>query len=192
MSSPLLQAQASHANIIAFANAGPDLVNSVKQAKEFGITNTAALLVFDNNVVAMGLDTAQGLRFPVSFYWDANEPSRAFAKRFMARNGGTAPGMSHGMSYVGTLHYLQAVQKVGKDDPVAVSKAMREMPFTDGMLNNPHIQTNGSVVLDIMLVQVKTPAESKSVNDIYKIVDKVPGNKLFPTAEESGCTQLQE
>ena len=192
MSSPLLQAQASHANMIAFANAGPDLVNSVKQAKEFGITNTAALLVFDNNVVAMGLDTAQGLRFPVSFYWDANEPSRAFAKRFMARNGGTAPGMSHGMSYIGTLHYLQAVQKVGKDDPVAVSKAMREMPFTDGMLNNPHIQTNGSVVLDIMLVQVKTPAESKSVNDIYKIVDKVPGNKLFPTAEESGCTQLQE
>ena len=190
MSSPLLQAQSSHADIIAFANAGPDLVNSVKQAKEFGITNTAALLVFDNNVVAMGLDTAQGLRFPVSFYWDSNDPSRAFAKRFMARNGGTAPGMSHGMSYVATLHYLQAVQKVGKDDPVAVSKAMREMPFTDGMLNNPRIQTNGSVVVDIMLVQVKTPAESKSVNDIYKIVDKVPGAQLFPTAEQSGCTQL--
>ncbi|MDP9095860.1 MAG: ABC transporter substrate-binding protein, partial [Pseudomonadota bacterium] len=74
MSSPLLQAQTSHADIIAFANAGPDLVNSVKQAKEFGITNTAALLVFINNVVAMGLDTAQGLRFPVSFYWDSNEP----------------------------------------------------------------------------------------------------------------------
>ena len=192
MSSPLLQAQASRADMIAFANAGPDLVNSVKQAKEFGIKNTAALLVFDNNVVAMGLDTAQGLRFPVSFYWDSNDPSRALAKRFMARNGGTAPGMSHAMSYIGTLHYLQAVQKVGSDDPVAVNKAMRELPFTDGMLNNPRIQTNGSVVMDIMLVQVKTPAESKSPNDIYKVMDKVPGDQLYPTAEQSGCTQLQQ
>ena len=192
MSSPLLQAQASRADMIAFANAGPDLVNSVKQAKEFGIKNTAALLVFDNNVVAMGLDTAQGLRFPVSFYWDANDPSRALAKRFMARNGGTAPGMSHAMSYIGTLHYLQAVQKVGSDDPVAVNKAMRELPFTDGMLNNPRIQTNGSVVMDIMLVQVKTPAESKYPNDVYKVVDKVPGDQLYPTAEQSGCTQLQQ
>ena len=192
MSSPLLQAQSSRADMIAFANAGPDLVNSVKQAKEFGITNTAALLVFDNNVVAMGLDTAQGLRFPVSFYWDSNDPSRAFAKRFMARNGGTAPGMSHGMSYAATLHYLQAVQKVGSDDPVAVNKAMREMPFTDGMLNNPRIQTNGSVVMDIMLVQVKKPSESKSSNDIFNVLDKVSGDKLFPTAEQSGCMQLQQ
>ncbi len=192
MSSPLLQAQASHADMIAFANAGPDLVNSVKQAKEFGITNTAALLVFINNVVAMGLNTAQGLRFPVSFYWDSNDPSRAFAKRFMARNGGTAPGMSHGMSYIATMHYLQAVQKVGSDDPVAVNKAMREMPFADGMLHNPHILTNGSVAMDLMLVQVKTPAESKFANDVYKILDIVPADKLFPTAEQSGCTQLQQ
>ena len=190
MSSPLLQAQTSRADMIAFANAGPDLVNSVKQAKEFGITNTAALLVFDNNVVAMGLDTAQGLRFPVSFYWDANDATRAFARRFMARNGGTAPGMSHGMSYIATLHYLQAVQKVGSDDPVAVARAMREMPFTDGMLNRPRIQANGSVVMDLMLVQVKKPAESRNPNDIYKILDTVPGEQIFPTAEQSGCTQL--
>ena len=191
MSSPLLQAQSSHADMIAFANAGPDLVNSVKQAKEFGITNTAALLVFINNVVAMGLDTAQGLRFPVSFYWDANDPSRAFAKRFMARSGGVAPGMSHAMSYIGTLHYLQAVQKMGSDETVAVNKAMREMPFTDGMLNNPHIQTNGSVTMDLMLVQAKTPAESKAPNDVYKVLQTVPAAQLFPTAEQSGCTALQ-
>ena len=191
MSSPLLQAQTSKADMIAFANAGPDLVNSVKQAKEFGIRNTAALLVFINNVVAMGLDTAQGLRFPVSFYWDSNEPSRAFAKRFMARNGGTAPGMSHAMSYIGTLHYLQAVQKVGSDESVAVNKAMREMPFTDGMLNNPRIQTNGTVAMDILLVQVKTPAESKYPNDLYKVLDTVPSAALFPTAEQSGCAALQ-
>lgn len=191
MSSPLLQAQHSGADMIAFANAGPDLVNSVKQAKEFGITNTAALLVFINNVVAMGLDTAQGLRFPVSFYWDSNEPSRAFAKRMMARNGGAAPGMSHAMSYIGTLHYLQAVQKAGTDDPAAVTAAMRELPFTDGMLRNPHVQKNGSIVMDIMLVQVKTPAESKYPNDVYKVLDTVPGGKLYPTAEQSGCTNLQ-
>ena len=96
------------------------------------------------------------------------------------------------MSYVATLHYLQAVQKVGSDDPVAVNKAMREMPFTDGILNNPRIQTNGSVAMDIMLVQVKTPAESKYPNDVYKILDKVSADKLFPTAEQSGCTQLQQ
>ena len=191
LSAPLLQAQASGADIIAFANAGPDLVNSVKQSKEFGIKNTAALLVFDNNVVAMGLDTAQGLRFPVSFYWDSNEASRGFARRFMARNGGTAPGMSHGMSYIATLHYLQAVQKVGSEDPVAVNKAMREMPFTDGMLRNPRIQANGTVAVDLMLVQVKAPAESKNPNDTYKILDTVASDKLFPTAEQSGCTQLQ-
>ena len=192
MSSPLLQAQSSHADIIAFANAGPDLVNSVKQAKEFGIANTAALLVFINNVRAMGLGTAQGLRFAVSFYWDANDPSRAFAERFMARNGGTAPGMSHGMSYIGTLHYLQAVRTVGSDDPVAVNKAMREMPFTDGMLSNPRIQTNGTVAMDLMLVQVKAPAESTSPNDVYKVLETVAADKLFPTAEQSGCLQLQQ
>ena len=191
MSSPLLQAQSSRADMIAFANAGPDLVNSVKQAKEFGITNTAALLVFINNVVAMGLDTAQGLRFPVSFYWDSNDPSRAFGTRFMARNGGTAPGMSHAMSYIGTLHYLQAVQKVGSDETVAVNKAMREMPFTDGMLNNPRIQANGSVAMDLLLVQAKAPAESKAPNDVYKVLQTVPSADLFPTAEQSGCTELQ-
>ena len=163
----------------------------MKQAKEFGITNTAALLVFINNVVAMGLDTAQGLRFPVSFYWDSNEPSRAFGTRFMARNGGTAPGMSHAMSYIGTLHYLQAVQKVGSDETVAVNKAMREMPFTDGMLNNPRIQANGSVAMDLLLVQAKTPAESKAPNDVYKVLQMVPSADLFPTAEQSGCTELQ-
>ena len=190
MSSPLLQAQASKSDIIAFANAGPDLVNSVKQAGEFGIKNTAALLVFDNNVVAMGLQVAQGLRFPVSFYWDQNDATRAFAKRFVARNGGTAPGMAHGMSYIATTHYLQAVAKVGSDDPVAVTKAMREMPFTDGMLINPRIQTNGSVAVDLMLVQVKTPAESKGQNDIYKILDTVPSEKLFATPEQSGCPNL--
>jgi branched-chain amino acid transport system substrate-binding protein len=140
----------------------------------------------------MGLETAQGLRFPVSFYWDFNEPSRAFAKRFMARNGGTVPGMNHANSYMATLHYLQAVQKVGSDGSVAVNKAMREMPFTDGMLNNPRIQTNGSVVTDIMLVQVKTPAESKDPHDLYKFLDKVPGDKLFPSADQSGCQQLQQ
>ena len=191
MSSPLLQAQSSKADMIAFANAGPDLVNSVKQAKEFGIKNTAALLVFINNVTGMGLDTAQGLRFPVSFYWDANDPSRVFAQKMMARNGGTVPGMSHAMSYAGTLHYLQAVQKVGSEDPVAINQAMRDMPFTEGMLLHPHIQRNGSVVLDLMLVQVKTPAESKGPADVYKILDRVPGDQLFPTAEQSGCTQLQ-
>jgi len=187
LSSQLLQAQASGADVIAFANAGPDLVNSVKQAKEFGIKNTAALLVFVNNVVSMGLDTAQGLRFVVNFYWDANDASRAFAQRIMARNGNVVPDMGHTLAYISTLHYLQAVAKVGSDDPAAVNAAMREMPFTDGMLSNPHILRNGRMVSDLYLVEVKSPAESKSPADLYKILEKVPGDKLFVPAEQSGC-----
>lgn len=187
LSSPLLQAQASGADVIAFANAGPDLVNSVKQAKEFGIKNTTALLVFVNNVVSMGLDTAQGLRFVVNFYWDSNDPSRAFSRRMMARNGNVVPDMGHVLAYISTLHYLQAVAKVGSDDPAAVNAAMREMPFTDGMLSNPHILRNGRVVSDLYLAQVKSPQESKSPADLYKIVEKVPGDKLFVPAEQSGC-----
>ena len=98
--------------------------------------------------MALGLDVAQGIRMAVNFYWDANDASRAWAKRLMARNGNVVPDMGHVMAYISTLHYLQAVAAVGSDDAAAVNKAMRELPFTDGMLSNPRIQPNGRVVMD--------------------------------------------
>ena len=188
MSSPLLAAQSSGADVIGLANAGPDLVNTIKQAREFGISKPlVSFLVFSNNTVAMGLDTAQGIRFPVSFYWDLNDETRAWAKRFMARNGQQVPTMGHAAAYVSTLHYLRAVQGAGTDDAAAVDKAMKEMPVTGAMLSNPHVLANGRVVMDLFLVEVKTPAQSKGPADIYNVVDKLPGDGLFTPAAKSGC-----
>lgn len=188
MSSVLLQAQASGADVIALANAGPDLVTTVKQAKEFGLSKKiVAMLVFDNNVIAMGLDVAQGLRFPVNFYWDLNDATRAFAKKMMARNNNVAPGMGHAMAYISTLHYLRAVEKAGTDDPAAVDKAMKEMPVSGDMLSNPRILPNGRVVMDLYLTEVKAPKEFKAPSDIFHIRETVPADKVFTPADKSGC-----
>lgn len=189
MSAPLLQARSSGASVIALANAGPDLVNSVKQAKEYGLKGVTAMLVFVNNVVAMGLETAQGLRFAINWYWDLNETTRSFSRRMMARNGNVVPDMGHVLGYISTLHYLQAVAAVGSDDAAAVNRAMRDLPFTDGMLSNPRILTNGRVVCDLYLAEVKRPTESRSPADLYRILETIPGDKLFLSAERSGCAQ---
>lgn len=188
MSSVLLQAQTSGADVIALANAGPDLVTSIKQAREFGLSQkVVAMLVFINNVVATGLDVAQGLRFPVNFYWDLNDSTRAFARRMMASNGNVAPGMGHAMAYVSTLHYLRAVEKAGTDDPVAVDKAMKELPITTDLLSNPRILANGRVAMDLYLVEVKTPKESKGPSDVYRVREKILADKVFTPADKSGC-----
>ncbi|WP_298962124.1 ABC transporter substrate-binding protein [uncultured Methylobacterium sp.] len=188
LSSQLIQAQSSGADVIGLANAGPDLVNTIKQAREFGITSkVVAMLVFTNNTVALGLDVAQGIRMAVNFYWDANDPSRAFARKLMARNGNVVPTMGHAVAYVSTLHYLRAVEKAGTDDAAAVDKAMKEMPITDGILSNPRIQKNGRVVMDMYLVEVKSPKDSRSKADLYRIVETIPGDTLFTPAEKSGC-----
>ena len=188
MSSPLLQAQSAGADVIGLANAGPDLVNTIKQAREFGIAKPlVSFLVFANNTVAMGLETAQGLRFPVSFYWDANDDTRAWANRFMARNGKQVPTMGHAAAYVSTTHYLQAVAKAGTDDAAAVDRAMKEMPITGNMLGNAHMLANGRVVMDMLLVEVKTPKQSKGPADIYNVLATLPGDSAFTPAAQSGC-----
>jgi branched-chain amino acid transport system substrate-binding protein len=188
MSSILLQAQASRADVIGLANAGPDLVTTIKQSREFGITSkVVAMLMFVNNTVALGLDAAQGLRFAVSFYWDLNDTTRAWSKRMMARNGNVVPDMAHVLAYVSTLHYLRSVEKAGTDEAAAVNKTMRELPITDGLLSNPRIQANGRVVMDLFLAEIKSPKDSKNPADLYRIVDKIPGDKLFVPAEKSGC-----
>lgn len=190
MSAPLLQARASGANAIVLANAGPDLVNSVKQAKEFGVKNVYAMLVFVNNVVAMGLETAQGLRFAINWYWDLNDATRAFARQMMARNNNVVPDMGHVMAYISTRHYLEAVTSVGSDDAAAVNRATRELPFTDGMLSNPRIQANGRVVMDLFLAEVKRPQDSAAPAELYRILDTIPGDRLAVTAENSGCAMV--
>lgn len=192
MASQLLQAQSSNADVIALANAGPDLVTTLKQAREFGVASKlAALLVFTNNVVAMGLDVAQGMKFPVNFYWDRNDPSRAWGQRFMARNNHQVPTMGHGMAYVSTSHYLKAVAKAGTDDAKVIAKTMRELPIEGDMISNAKIQANGRVTMDLMVVEVKKPSESKDPKaDLYRIVSTLPGADLFTPAEKSGCTSL--
>ena len=188
MSSVLLQAQSSGADVIGLANAGPDLVTSIKQAQEFGLSSkVVAMLVFVNNTVAMGLPTAKGLRFAINFYWDQNDKSRDFAKRIMARNGNVVPDMGHVLAYVSTLHYLRAVEKVGSTDAAAVDKAMKEMPITDGILGNPRIQANGSVVSDLLLAETKDPKDSKGPADLYRIVDTIEGEKIYTPPAKSGC-----
>lgn len=182
----------SGADVIALANADPDLVTTLKQAREFGVApKLAVLLVFTNNVVAMGLDVAQGMKFPVSFYWDRNDASRAWGQRFMARNNHQVPAMGHAMAYISTLHYLKTVTKAGADDAKVIAKTMRELPIEGDMIPNAKIQANGRVTMDLMVVEVKKPAESKDPKaDLYKIVGTLPGADLFTPAEKSGCTSL--
>lgn len=189
MSSALLQAQSSGANTIGLANAGPDLVTAIKQSKEFGIEATlAAMLVFANNVVALGLDDAQGMRMAVNFYWDLNEETRAWSERFMERNGGTVPTMGHALAYIATTHYLQAVEAAETDDAATVRATMQELPIESGMLQNATIQDNGRVTMDMYLVEVKSPEESTDPQtDLYTVIETLPAEDLFLSAEDSGC-----
>ncbi|MGJ4949766.1 ABC transporter substrate-binding protein [Bradyrhizobium sp. HKCCYLS20291] len=192
MASQILQAQSSGADIVALANAGPDLVTTIKQAREFGMGDKlAAMLVFTNNVVSMGLDVAQGMKFPVAFYWDHNDGSRAFGQRFMTRNGKQVPTMGHALAYVATQHYLKSVQKAGTDDAKVIAKTIRDLPIDNAMISNAKIQANGRVVMDLMIAEVKTPKESKDpAADLYKIRTTIPGASLFTPAEKSGCPSL--
>lgn len=188
LASQLLTAQGSGASVIGLANAGPDLVLAIKQAKEFGVSSKlATMLVFENNVVSLGLDVAQGLKLAANFYWDLNEETRAWAKRFMARNGDKVPTMSHALAYLSTTHYLKAVAAANTDDAKAVQQKMREMPITGNLLQKPRIQENGRVVSDMYILEVKKPSESKNPADLYKLIATLPGDDLFVPADKSGC-----
>lgn len=191
LASPLLAAQASGADVIGLANAGPDLVLAIKQAKEFGISaRLATMLVFENNVTALGLDTAQGLRLAASFYWDLNEETRAWSKRFMARSGDKVPTMGHVLAYLATTHYLRAVKTEGNDDAAKVHARMLQQPIEGNLIQHAHIQPNGRVVSDMHIFEVKSPKDSKSPADLYKLVSTLPGEGLFVPAEKSGCSYL--
>jgi len=194
-SSFLLQAQSSKAKIIGLANAGGDTTNSIKQAAEFGIVKggqkLAGLLVFLTDIHALGLPTAQGLTFTETFYWDQNDQSRAFAKRFSALDKGIYPTMVHAGVYSSVLHYLKAVEALKSDDGTKVVTKMKEMATDDPLFGKGSIRVDGRKIHPAFLVQVKTPAESKYPWDYYKIVATIPGDQAFRPLADGGCSLVK-
>jgi branched-chain amino acid transport system substrate-binding protein len=192
-SSFLLQAQASKAKVVGLANAGGDTINSIKAAAEFGLTknqNLAALLMLVTDVHALGLNTAQGLYMSEGWYWDTNDETRAFAKRFEARNNGKKPNMNQVGVYSAVAHYLKAVQAVGSDNTAAVRKKMGEMPINDVFAKNGKLRDDGRMVHDMYLYQVKKPSESKGPWDYYHLKGTVKGDEAFQSMAASRCPQF--
>jgi branched-chain amino acid transport system substrate-binding protein len=195
-SSFLLQAQASKAKIIGLANAGGDTTNAIKQGAEFGIVkggqNFAGLLVFLTDVHALGLDKAQGLIFTETFYWDLNERTRAFAKRFAERNRGIHPTMIHAGAYAGTMHYLKAVEALKGDDGAKVIAKMKEMPTDDPLFGKGTIRADGRKIHPAYLVEVKKPAESKYPWDYYKVRTTIPAEQAFRPIDQGDCPLVKK
>ncbi len=189
-SSFLLQAQASKAKIIALANGGADSVNSIKQANEFAIgkggQKLVTLVMFATDVQAITLPLAQGLILTEAFYWDLNDETRAWTAKFRKRKD-KLPNMLIAGAYSATLHYLKAVQAAGTDDAKAVMAKMRELPVNDMMTRNGKLREDGRLVRDMYLFQVKTPAESKSKDDLYKLITTVPGDQAYRPMKDGNC-----
>ena len=189
-SSLLLQAQSSGAKVVAFANAGADTNNAVKQAAEYGLRaggqKLVAFLVFVNDVHAMGLKAAQGLLLTEAFYWDMNDQTRAFAKRFSARMG-KAPSANQAGVYSATLAYLRAVAATDSDDAGIVVPQMKKAPFIDPLFGPMSIRMDGRALHNMYLFEVKAPEESKAPYDYYKLIDTIPADQAFRPMAEGGC-----
>lgn len=194
-SSYILQAQGSGADVVALANAGADTVNSLKTASEFGVTQSgqklAGMVVFLNDIHAMGLDVTQGLMLTTGWYWDMNDEARAWAKRYEARVG-SMPTMVHAGIYSATTHYLNAVKATGSDDTQTVRAEMAKTPVNDMFAKNGKIREDGRMVHDMYLVQVKKPEESKGEWDLYKVVRTIPGDEAFRPLAESQCKLITQ
>ena len=192
-SSFLLQAQASKAKIVGLANAGGDTTNSIKQAAEFGIVkggqNLAGLLVFLTDIHSLGLPTAQGLIVTNTFYWDQNDQTRAFAKRFAAVDKGIHPTMVHAGVYASVLHYLKAVEALKSDaDGAKVVAKMKETPTDDPLFGKGTIRVDGRKIHPAYLMEVKKPSESKGAWDYYKLRATIPADQAFRPEKEGGCS----
>lgn len=188
-SSYLLQAQASGAKVVAFANGGGDMVNAVKQANEFGLMKSqsmAALLVFISDVHSMELQAAKGLKFVTAFYWDRDDESRAWSKRFFAKQG-RMPTMAQASVYSAVRHYIAAIAAAGTDEAKAVMAKMRATPVNDFYVKNGHLREDGRLVHDMYFAQVKTPSESTKPWDYYNILGVIPGDQAFRPLSEGGC-----
>jgi branched-chain amino acid transport system substrate-binding protein len=188
-SSYLLSAQASGAKVIVLANTGADLSTSLKQANEFGLTPAqyiATPITYLSDVNALGLPIAHDLVFMQSWYWDLNDSTRAFAKRFFER-AKRMPNDNQAALYSSVLHYLEAVKAVGGDDALDVAKAMKAAPIHDVFTDNGLVRADGRVVYDRYLVKVKQPAESKGPWDYLTVVAKIPAAEAFRAVGASGC-----
>ena len=195
-SSYLLQAQASGAKVIGIANAGADTVNSIKQAHEFGITQTlAGLLVFISDIHAIGLDTAQGLVTSSTFYWDLDDRKRAFSQRLWSKVANVRAGMSQAGVYSSTLHYLKMAAEMGaaqaKADGAATVARMKAMPTDDDCFGAGSIREDGRKIHPCYLLQVKTPAESKGAWDYHKLLATVPAEQAFRPLKDGGCPMVK-
>ena len=198
-SSFLLQAQSSKAKIIGLANAGGDTTNSIKQAAEFGIVKggqkLAALLLFITDVKAIGLETAQGLNFTETFYWDMNDQTRAFSKKFAARmKNGAPPTMVQAGVYSGLIHYFKALEALGGNphDGIKVVDKMKSIPTEDPLFGKGEIEPNGRTIHSAYLFEVKPPSDSKGPWDLYKLVGTVPGDQAFTPLDRSTCPLLKK
>jgi branched-chain amino acid transport system substrate-binding protein len=190
-SSFLLQAQSSKAKVIGLANAGGDTINSIKQAAEFGLVeggqNLAGLLVFLTDVHGLGLAKAQGLVLTETFYWDMNDQTRAWSKRFAAANAGKYPSMDHAGVYASVLHYLKAVDAAKTDDGTKVIAEMKKLPTDDPLFGKGRIRQDGRKLHPAYLFEVKKPSESKYPYDYYKLRATIPTEEAFRPEKEGGC-----
>lgn len=189
-SSFILQAQASGADVIALANAGADTTNAITTAAEFGVTQAgqtiAGLVVFLNDVHALGTEVAQGLQLTTGWYWDLNDETRAWSDRFMEETG-DRPTMVHAGIYSSTMQYLNAIEKTGSDDSQIVRKQMMDTPINDMFATNGRIREDGRMIHDMYLAEVKTPEESSGEWDLYKILRTIPAENAFRPLSESDC-----
>ena len=193
-SSFLLQAQSSKAKIIGLANAGGDTQNSIKQAAEFGIVQggqkLAGLLVFIADVHSLGLQTAQGLQLTESFYWDQDDQTRAWSKKFFDKFH-KEPTMIHAGVYSAVTHYLESVKATGSVDGPTVVKDLKAKPVNDFVIRNGHFQDDGMLVHDMYLYEVKKPSESKGEWDLYKLIATIPGAEAYKRPNGNECPMVK-
>lgn len=196
-SSFLLQAQSSGASVIAFLNGGADAVNAVKQASEFQITKggkqtLASLAMLVDDVKAIGLNDAEGLRVTESFYWDQDDRSRAWAARFGAKMNGSMPSMIQAGSYSAVRHYLRAVEKAGTKSTTAVIAAMHALPVVDATVSaGAHLRDDGRLMRDFYVFRVKSPTESHGPWDLYQRLATIPAEEAAIPVGRSGCPLLK-
>jgi len=195
LSSQIFSAISSKAEVIGLAHAGGDLVTSIKQAKEFGVADggqkLAALLMYITDVHAIGLEAAQDLYLTTAFYWDRNDASREWSKRYYERMK-AMPSMGQAGVYSGVMHYLEAVRQSGTTDTATVRKKMGEMKVNDMFAENGYIREDGRMMHDLYLVQVKSPEESKYPWDYFTIVETIPAEEAFRSVEDSECPLLKQ
>ncbi len=195
-SSFLLQAQASKAKVIGLAMSGADLLSAIKQAREFGIVQSgqslASLVIYINDIEGVGLNVAQGLTLTTSFYWDANDETLAWAKRFMERSGGFIPNLITAGTYASVLHYLKAVEAAGTDEGKAVAAKMKELPVNDFYNKNVQIRADGRVMHKTFLMKVKSPDQSKYRGDFYQQLAEMSGDDSYKPLSESECPLVKK